>query len=170
MFGIEKTEDLKRAISEQLSAATEKVSNATVALKVDLEKKAESAKESFDDFSVAGKVRDASFNAVNIVSEIDQHLLEKHSPYEVATFRVTTTIGVILGVSLDIQFTKTTGAKAISQERSSYLVVTNPSTGQTIKVPRVQIGNKKQVKAKDPSTGEVLVVDVATGAVIASGK
>jgi hypothetical protein len=41
--------------------------------------------------------------------------------------------------------------------------VTNPSTGKLIKIQKSQIGTKKQLKVKDPTTGEVLVVDVATG-------
>lgn len=167
MFG-KSADDMLRKVSDQLSAASDAVTTTTVSITDSVSESLGSAKQSIDDFSIANKIREFSFKAVNIVSDVDTYLLENNSPYEVASFRINTNIGVILGMALDIQFTKTSGAKAKSQDMSSNLVVTNPATGKTIKIPRIQIGNRKQIKAKDPSTGEVLVIDVETGQVVAS--
>jgi len=156
----------KGKVADTLSRAKEGTVDMTVSMKDSIEGSAKKTKESIDDFSLTGKVKDFSFNAVNLVSDIDTHLLEKNSRYEVASFRVSGNLSLMGGMTLDIQFTKTAGEKEVSKERSSYLSVTNPSTGKSIKIPKSQIGTKKQVKVKDSETGEVLLVDIASGKVI----
>lgn len=155
----------KGKVADTLTRAKDGTVDMTIAMKDSIEGSAKKTKESIDDFSLTGKVKEFSFSAVNIVSDIDSHLLEKNSRYEVASFRVSGNLSIMGGMTLDIQFSKTAGEKDISKERSSFLSVTNPSTGKLIKIQKSQIGTKKQVKVRDPSTDEVLLVDIASGKV-----
>jgi hypothetical protein len=128
------------------------------------------------DFGV-DKVKEFAVNASTIVSEIDTYLLEKNSPYEVGSFRVSANMGVMAGMILDIQFSKTLNAKknsfdsrAAIENKSTLpslnIDITNPTTGKSYKVPRTALVNKEQIKIKDPATGQLLVIDVKTEKVI----
>lgn len=131
-----------------------------------LTEKVTSAKDSLKDFSIIGKIKDFSSNAVNMVAELDEYLTETNSAYEVGDFRVSANIGVVAGMSLDIRFIKTQTAKSISHEMSKLLTVINPNTGKDFRIPRLSLAGKSQAKVRDPNTNEIFLIDVKTGEVI----
>jgi hypothetical protein len=67
---------------------------------------------------------DAALSLSDVTEQIDQDLKNKNSPYEVAFFRVSGTLGIITGVNYDIHFPKTSSAKVDSE----FVVIINPKT------------------------------------------
>jgi len=126
------------------------------------------SKDVFKDFSIISKIKDFSSNAVHMVTELDEHLVDTNSSYEVGDFRVTANIGVVGGISLDIRFIKTQTAKSVSQKKNQLLSIVNPKTGKEIKVSKLSLSGKKQAKIRDPETGDIFLIDSKTGKVISS--
>ncbi|NVK31745.1 MAG: hypothetical protein HWE20_12120 [Gammaproteobacteria bacterium] len=118
------------------------------------------------ELNVFDKVKSFTSASVKTVEEIDAHLLATRSPYEINNFRVSSTAGVTAGMTLDIHFIKTAGAREVASAQSKYLVVVNPSNGNKIKVPVTALTGRDTAKVKDPDTGEVLEFSTKTGAVI----
>lgn len=110
-------------------------------------------------------VKNAALEGVRAVESIDAELAKTNSAYEVGYFRVMGSATVVGGVTLDIHFVKT----AIAKQRFSNLIVKNPGTGKEIAIPRAATFGKKQVKVRDPDTGEILVIDVAEATVLKVG-
>ena len=159
---------LKENIGDSVESTKESVNN----LKMSIEDTVENTKGAVKDFNVVDKIKDFSLNATTIVSEIDAHLVDKNIPYEVASFRVSANVGVVAGMILDINFTKTTNAKKTSDEIRStkysndYLEITNPQTGKTYKIAKAAVANKEEVKIRDSETGQILVANSKTGDII----
>lgn len=127
-----------------------------------------STKNAVTDFNLMNKIQDFTKNAVQIVSDIDNHLTASNSSYEINSFRVIANVTVTGGMTLDMTFTKNQVAKAISQESSKHITITNPNTGKSFKVQRLALAGKEKAKVKDPETGEILAIDVKSGSVITS--
>lgn len=128
--------------------------------------KMSSVKGNLKDLSIFDKLKDFSSNAVNIVTELDEHLQNTNSFYEVADFRVNANVGLRAGMSVDIHLVKSQTAKIISQDRTKMLLVKNPRTGKEFKVDRVLLANKKQAKVRDPESGEILLIDTKSGEIV----
>ena len=67
------------------------------------------ASELAEEFSYTDKIKDFSLNAVDIVTQIDAHLLQKQANYEVSEFKISGSIGISGGLALDIKFSKISG-------------------------------------------------------------
>jgi hypothetical protein len=119
-----------------------------------------------NDLNMMNKIQDFTKNAVKVVSELDDHLTRSNSSYEISSFRVVASVTVTGGMTLDISFLKNPMAKALSQETAKNVSVINPKTGKSFKVPRIALAGKEKAKIKDPETGEILIIDAKTGAVI----
>lgn len=126
----------------------------------------QSAKDSLKDFSIMDKVNSFCAKSVDIVTTIDQHLAATNSVYEVGNFKVNASAGLSAGMSLDINFIKTPAAKALKQTNDKFLQITNPKNNNTFKIPRAAVAGKSQAKVKDPTTGEIIMVNTTTGKVI----
>lgn len=118
------------------------------------------------DFSVFDKVKGFTASAVKTVEEIDSHLLNTRSQYEINNFRVSSTAGVTAGLTLDIHFTKNSVSKELAAAQSKFLTVVNPKSGAQIKVPVTALAGKETAKIKDPNTGEILEINTKTGEII----
>jgi hypothetical protein len=123
----------------------------------------DSVKEKIPDLASSTFVADFSKKAAKMIEDIDAHLTQTNSSYEISSFRVAANASIVGGVNLDITFTKSTVAKTISNERRNELEVTNSKTGKTFRISRTACAGKDFVKVKDPNTGEVLTVDTRTG-------
>ncbi len=133
---------------------------------VNVQAKIKQSKEMIDEFSLSGKVKDFTLSSVKVAQEIDAELQKENCQYEVNNFRVSASAGMMAGMTLDLHFTKTPGAKKISEQESKYLSIINPGTGKPLKVLRSAVHGKDTVKLKDPDTGEVLVADTTSGKVL----
>jgi hypothetical protein len=161
---------IKENLITDTNTATSKARDAVNSFKDSIDE----TKELVKDFGI-DKVKEFAVNATTIVSEIDTYLLDKNLPYEVGSFRVSANMGVMAGMILDIQFSKTLNAKKNSFDSrtaneknlpSINVDITNPNTGKSYKIPRASLANKEQAKIKDPETGQILVIDVKTEKVI----
>ena len=123
----------------------------------------DSVKEKIPDLASSTFVADFSKKAAKMIEDIDAHLTQTNSSYEISSFRVAANASIVGGVNLDITFTKSAVAKNISNERRNELEVTNSKTGKTFRTSRTACAGKDFVKVKDPNTGEVLTVDTRTG-------
>jgi len=123
----------------------------------------DSVKEKIPDLASSTFVADFSKKAAKMIEDIDAHLTQTNSSYEISSFRVAANASIVGGVNLDITFTKSAVAKNISNERRNELEVTNSKTGKTFRISRTACAGKDFVKVKDPNTGEVLTVDTRTG-------
>ena len=128
--------------------------------------KALGAVKSVKEFSIMDKVKEFTVASATTVESIDQHLLSSQSQYEINTYNVSSTAGVTAGMTLNIHFTKNSGAKDLANERSKYLILKNPVTGSEIKVARVSVADKSTAKVKDPKDGSIVTFDTKTGAII----
>jgi hypothetical protein len=159
-------------IKENIGDSVESTKESVNSLKMSIGETVEHTKGAVKDFSVIDKIKDFSFNATTIVSEIDNHLVDQNIPYEVSSFRVSANVGVVAGMILDINFTKTAHAKKNSDEIRStkssndYLQITNPKTGKTYKIVKSTVADKEEVKIRDSETGEILVANAKTGEII----
>ncbi len=131
-----------------------------------LKDSATTAKDSIGNFSLSNTVKDFAVKSAQVVSEIDEQLTKAGSTYEVATFRVSANAGVIAGMVLDISFAKTVVAKNMSNEKRVSLSIENPISGKIIRILRSALGTKEIAMVRDPSTGDILQVNVKTGKVI----
>jgi hypothetical protein len=169
---------IKSSIANNADSTASKAIEAVSHLKNSLDE----TKESIKDFGV-DKVKDFALNATIIVGEIDAFLLEKNLPYEVGNFRISANMGVMAGMILDINFSKTLNAKKNSfetresrsttnennpnsQQESKTISITNPSTGKSYKIPRASLAGKEQAKIRDPETRQLLVIDVESEKVV----
>jgi len=164
---------IKDAANKNYSSLEDKASNLKVEmsekndeLSASISEKITTTKKSFNDLSVLAKIKEFTSSSVHTVEEIDKELLEANSQYEINNFRVSATAGVTAGMTLDIHFVKTQTAKEVAKEMSKFLVVKNPKTGSTIKIPRTALANKEFAKVKDPSTNEVLTINTKTGQIV----
>jgi hypothetical protein len=166
MFEKFNTNELKKQVTDRLATAKDGVSSTMLSVKESLDDTVGEAKDAIKDFTLMNKIRDFSSSSVNIVADIDDHLAKNNAPYEVSTFRVSANMGVMAGMTLDIHFTKSTTAKNLTNEVRSNLVVTNPKTGKSFKVPKSAFGDKEEAKVKDPNNGEVLLINTKSGQII----
>lgn len=148
-----------------LNQTTSQIREKADGLGVNIQSKLKQSKDALDEFSLAGKVKDFTLASVKVAQDIDAELQKDNYQYEVNNFRVSASAGMMAGMTLDIHFTKTSGAKKISEEASKYLAVVNPNTGKALKVLRTAIIGKETIKMKDPETGEVIIAD-SSGKVI----
>jgi hypothetical protein len=125
-----------------------------------------SATDSIKDFSIMDKVKTFSEKSVEVVASIDQHLTDTQSPYEVSNFRVSSRMGFQTGLSLDIQFAKSQTARALKFEKEKYLEIISPITKKPFKILRNSVFGKKTARVKDPSNGEILLIDASTGKIL----
>ena len=123
----------------------------------------ESVKDKIPDIASSSFVADFSKKAAKMIEDIDAHLTQTNSSYEISSFRVAANASIVGGVNLDITFTKSAVARTISNERRNELEVTNTKTSKTFRISRTACAGKDFVKVKDPSSGEVLIVDTRTG-------
>jgi len=133
---------------------------------VNVQTKLKQSKEALDEFSLSNKVKDFTLASVRLAQEIDNELHKENYQYEVNDFRVSANAGVVAGMTLDLHFTKTPGAKRVSEQESKFISIQNPGTGNTMKVLRSAVHGKDSIKLKDPDTGETLIADPATGKVL----
>ncbi len=126
--------------------------------------------EKIQNIDIMGKLKGFVEKSVALVSEIDEHLNSNNSMYQVDDFRINGSFGLKAGMTLDIHFVKSQVGKAISVERSKNLVITNPKTGKSFKIARMAVATKEKARIKDPSSGEVLLIDTKTGAIIDENK
>jgi len=149
---VQKESALSGAFSKTMSTATKSI--------------IQSAKESVKDFSIMDKVNAFCAKSVELVTDVDKYLSANNSPYEVSTFKVNASAGLHAGMSLDINFAKTAVAKTVKQNSDQFLQIINPKTNNSFKIPRTSVSGKLQAKVKDPSSGEILLVDTTSGKVI----
>lgn len=141
----------KSKLSEATEAVNQKITNTT---------------ESVTDIDLSGKVKRFASEAARIVADLDEELVQSNSSYEIGDFKVSASLSVVGGMSLDIHYVKTPTARAISDLRLKSLQVKNPETGKSFNVPRISVAGRDQANVKDPHTGEVLCINVKTGEVI----
>ena len=164
---------IKDSAAKNLSEIGEKSQNISVNLKetsegmgATIKQAAVDTKDSIKDFSALSKVKSFTAASVKMVEEIDEELMTTNSQYEINNFRVSATAGISAGMTLDIHFVKNQGAKEVAQNASRFLIVKNPETGSTIKVPKTALVNKDTAKVKDPKTEEILTINAKTGEII----
>jgi len=155
-------------MAEGLKSTLDGMNKETNSFTEKITEKFSASKDIFKDFSIINKIKEFSSNAVHMVAELDEHLVDTNSSYEVGDFRVTANIGVVAGMSLDIRFIKTQTAKSVSQKKNQLLSITNPKTGKEFKVARLSLAGKNQAKVRDPESGDILLIDSKTGKVISS--
>jgi hypothetical protein len=181
-------DDIKKQASEKLLEKSNDISNKVLTIKENIEDTVDNTKDNVNslkesivdtventkgavkDFSVVEKIKEFSFNATNIVTEIDKHLIDKNIPFEVSNFRVSANVGVVAGMVLDINFSKTQDAKNSSNEirvnksnEANHIVVKNPATGKTYKIAKTTLIGKEEVKIRDSETGQIIVINAKTG-------
>jgi ElaB/YqjD/DUF883 family membrane-anchored ribosome-binding protein len=118
--------EIKDSISTDTNNAVSKAKNAVNSIKESIDE----TKDLVKDFSVE-KVKEFAVNSSIIVGEIDEYLVEKNLPYEVSSFRVSANMGVMVGMILDIQFSKTLNAKKNSFDKRAANNLTNPESNDT---------------------------------------
>lgn len=133
---------------------------------VNVQTKLKQSKEAINEFSLSNKVKDFTLASVRLAQEVDSELHKNNYQYEVNDFRVSANAGVVAGMTLDLHFTKTPGAKKVSEQESKFISITNPGTGKSMKVLRSAVHGKDSIKLKDPDTGETLVADTITGKIL----
>lgn len=118
------------------------------------------------DFNLFEKYKNFATSAVKTVEELDDHLIKTRSHYEINDFRVSSTAGITAGLTLDIHFVKSAGAREIAAEQTKFLTIVHPQTELSFKVPYSALVGKEKAKVKDPKTGDILEVLVKTGEVL----
>lgn len=99
--------------------------------------------------------------AIPLVAEIEKSLLENNSSYQINEYSVRTTLGITLGTTLDIRFSKTPTAKAEADFQSKTVEIISPS-GNAFKVNRLDLLGKDVAKIRDPFSKEILLVNTKT--------
>lgn len=153
------------AASQAVASANQAVSSASAHSK-DLHGFVQGAAETVSQFSIGSAVKDFAVKSTQVVEQIDKELTNKNSIYEVASFRVGANAGVVGGMTLQIDFVKTAEAKNISNQRRAYLDLAHPNTGKIMRVLRSAFGDKEIAVIRDPSTGDLLEVDVGRSLIL----
>jgi hypothetical protein len=163
-------------ISTKLNEASDELSTKTLSIKSNISDKSaeisstastliEDKKENIGnilDIEFTKRIKDFAKNASNIANEIDNHLEKIDSPYEVSSFRVNANIGLAVGMTLDMNFTKTAYAKQIRHENSSNIVIHDSMTDKSFKIPKNITLNQSQVKVKLPENNQIVTIDTNT--------
>ena len=108
--------------------------------------------------------------SVNIVEQVDSHLVETNSPYEVSTFNVGGNIGIIGGFQLTISFAKTKTAKDIQAATASTVSGACPSCGATWSVDRMKLAGKPFANLRCVSCTAVFQIDGKSFQVVSNTK
>lgn len=126
---------------------------------------ASDTKEKLSNFSLAKTIKEFASTSVAAATEIDEHLTNIGSPYEINSLRISASASVIAGMTLDISFTKTSTAKTIGNQLRNEMSITNPATGKVFKILRSAFAGREIVKVRDPNNGDLLQLHVASGEV-----
>jgi hypothetical protein len=130
---------------------------------------AEDAKTKWSNFSISATVKEFTLTSVAAATEIDEHLTQIGSPYEINSLRISASASVVAGMTLDMTLTKTNTAKSIGNQLRNEMSITNPTTGKIIKILRSKFAGKEIVKVRDPENGEILQIHVSSGEVKSLG-